>query len=52
MLVFHSEALESFSILQLVLKNLSEKLLVSERRILEYWGIKLTSLDKNDLIVL
>lgn len=52
MLAFHSEALASFSILEPALKNLSEKLLASEGRLLEYWGIKLTSLDKDDLTVL
>lgn len=41
MLEFHSKVMEAFQVLQRATQDLSEKMALSEGRILEYWGIDL-----------
>ena len=52
MLEFHSRVIEAFQIMQRATNVLSEKMALSERGILEYWGIDLNSGGDNDLTVL
>lgn len=52
MLAFHSKVMEAFQVLQRATQELSEKMVLSEGRILEYWGIDLNGDGDDDLTVL
>ena len=52
MLAFHSECMQSYNILQVAFKELSEKMAIAEGRIERYWGITLYGCKEKDLTML